>query len=361
MRKVLQTVLIDLAVMAVLLIAGEAGVRVFYPQAARYLFSSTLTGGHPIHLNSHGLRDEEFPEARPAGERRILCLGDSTTFGAGIAAEETYPKQMERLLNEAPEGRKRWRVINAGGQGASVTGLTEYLERQGLAFKPEAVVLGFSPTMVGVAGRHTDEAAPQETAGRTLRGMLLSLHVRLHSSYLYVLFDANLRKRLYRWGVIQDRMDARQGALFAYAFDVPEIQKPEVEEAYGKLEREISLLKKLLAAKRIPLIVLNIPSRFRISDSPEDNERGYDPARIRIDPTDRVAVFCWKMGIPFSDLRPALGQLRQKMLRGEIPWDDLYTPTDYAHLNPRGMREAAILLLQKRTGRGQWAVQGSNL
>lgn len=337
MRRVLRTALIDLVLLTALLAAGEAAVRTFYPQAARHLYSATVTGGHPIRLNSYELRDEEFLRTRPKGERRVLCLGDSTTFGAGIAAEETYPKQMERLLNL--ERAKRWRVINAGGQGASITELTQYLERQGLAFDPQAVVLGFSPTMVSVAGQGSDQAAPEETAARRLRGMLLSLHVRLHSSYLYVLFDANVRGRLYRWGVIRDRMDPRQGALFAYAFDVPGVQRNEVEEAYGKLEKELSALKNLLAKKRIPWVVLNIPSRFRVSDSPKDNERGYDLSKIRIEPAERLRAICERLGIRFVDPRPALGA------PGET---EVYVQGDYAHLNAEGMRVAAQELLRAR-------------
>ncbi len=315
-------------------------IRAFYPQAARYVFNETVTGGTPIRLNSFELRDVEFPRARPAGQRRILCLGDSTTSGAGLAAEETYPKQLERLLN--PEGGpKPWLVINAGGQGSSISGLTEFLKEKGLAFGPEAVVLAFSPTMVSVAGRNSSSPAPKETLTRRLQRAELALHAQLTSSYLYALFDANLRRRLYRMGVIRDRMDHPEGALLAYAFDVPGVQKEEVEQAYRTLEEELSALKRLLDDRGMPLIVLGIPSRFRISESPRDNERGYNLSLVRIEPTQRVADLCGRAKIPFVDLRPVLRNLRERMLRGELPWDDLYIPTDYVHLNTTGMKEAA--------------------
>lgn len=340
LRRILRAVLLDAVALAVALAAGEMAVRTFYPQAGRHVFSETLTGGHPIWLNSFGLRDVEFPRARPAGQRRVLCLGDSTTFGAGLAAEETYPKQMERLLN--PEGgSNRWFVINAGGQGSSITGLTEFLKEKGLAFGPEAVVLGFSPTMVSVAGQSQSSPAPKATPGRRLERAALSLHARLVGSTLYALFDANLRRRLYRMGIIRDRMDHPQGALLAYAFNVPGIQRQEVEQAYRTLEGELSDLKRLLDERGIPLIVLGIPSRFRISESPPDNERGYDLSLIRIEPGERVAGLCGRMKIPFVDLRHILRNLRKRMLQGKLPWDDLYIPTDYAHLNATGMKETA--------------------
>lgn len=342
-RAVIRTALLDLLLLAVLVTAGELGLRLFYPAARRHVYSQTLTGGHPILMNSHGLRDVEFPADPPAGQRRILCLGDSTTFGAGIAAEETYPKQLEQLLN-AESGDQNWLVINGGGQGASISDLAKFMREKGLAFRPERVTLAFSPTMVGAAGQgESSAAAPAapETLSRRLHGALMSVHVKLHASYLYVLTDALLRGGLYRMGVLRDRMDHPHGAQIAYAFDVPGIDRQQVEQSYGVLEAELAQLKQQLEEEKIPLAVLIIPSRFRISDSPRDNERGYDLKKIRIEPTDRVAEMCLKLGIPFVDLRKALGERRQAMLRKELPWDNLYVPGDYAHLNPAGMRVAA--------------------
>lgn len=350
-RRILLTALGDLAVFLLIAGMGEVSVRLLYPQASRYVFTPAVTGGHPILYNSHGLRDGEFPAGLPAGERRILCLGDSSTFGAGLKAEETYPKQLERILHRSPEG-SHWRVINAGGQGASASELTRFLEEKGLGFEPEIVTLGFSPTMVSVAGRGGTAA---ETGGvppgaaqslhmegwRKLRRALLSVHMRLHSSYLYVLLDANLRQRLYRWGVIRDRMDTREGALFAYAFDVPGVQREEVERAYGTLRAELSRLKQLAQSHGIRLVVLGLPSRFRISGLAADNERGYDLRKIRIEPLARVEGICRELEISFVDLQARLSRERQTMQEGRARWDDLYIFGDYAHLNPAGMGIAA--------------------
>ena len=340
MHPFLRTFLKDMALLAALLIAGEAALRIFYPQASRYVFTETLTVGHPIHLNSNGLRDVEFPETRPAGQKRILCLGDSTTFGAGISAEETFPKQLEQILN-ARDGAGRWLVINGGGQGASITGLTEFLSQKGLAFDPEWVILVFSPTMVSVAGRGSQAGPVKESPARRLQRALFSLHVRLHGSYLYSLMDANLRLRLYRMGILRDRMDHPQGALFAYAFDVPGVNREEVEQTYGKVGEELASLKELLGRRRIRLVVVGIPSRFRIGDSPRDNERGYDLSKIRIEPMEKVSSLCSGLGITFVNLQPRLAEERTAMEECCPPWDDLYIPSDYAHLNPRGMRVAA--------------------
>jgi len=362
LRRIRRTILQDLAILLVLVLIGEAGVRILFPQTSQFIFSPALTGRHPIRYNSHGLRDTEFPTARPPGERRILSIGDSTTFGAGLAAEETYPKQLERLLNE--RSGERWFVINAGGQGSSVSALLNFLRKTGMAFDPSIVTLGFSATMPSVAGHLTDSGGtdglsgePEKasslpvTVARAIRSKALDIHVRLHSSYLYVFLDTHIRRRLYRLGAIRDRMDTREGAVFAYAFDVPGVELDEVERAYRIFYDELKAMKRFLDERRIPLIVLGIPSQFRISEHWRDNERGYDLSKIRIEPLDRIATTCAGLGVPFVDLRPRLREERQAMLDGKRQWDDLFIRNDYAHLNTTGTRLAAEELLRALTYR----------
>jgi hypothetical protein len=52
--------------------------------------------GNPVwsvSLNSHGFRDVEFPMAKPSSAFRIICLGDSWTFGANVDQEDAFPQQ----------------------------------------------------------------------------------------------------------------------------------------------------------------------------------------------------------------------------------------------------------------------------
>src|SRR5258705_13430126 len=54
--------------------------------------------GVQISINSHGMRDREYDAHEPPGSLRILALGDSWTFGAGLEVQDTWPKQLEVLL-----------------------------------------------------------------------------------------------------------------------------------------------------------------------------------------------------------------------------------------------------------------------
>ncbi|HOW28723.1 MAG TPA: SGNH/GDSL hydrolase family protein [Elusimicrobiota bacterium] len=71
-------------------------------------------------VNSLGLRGAEISKAKPAGTYRVLCLGDSCTFGSGggIGDEETYPGLLGPRLRKIWPGRSA-EVINAGVPGYS--------------------------------------------------------------------------------------------------------------------------------------------------------------------------------------------------------------------------------------------------
>ncbi len=98
-----------------------------------------------IAINSKGLRDREFPYEKPAGTRRVLCLGDSFTFGYGVEAGETFAKLLERALDDSAAGGARWEVLNAGiGSTGTAHQLARY-ESDGRRYSPDIVVVCFCP------------------------------------------------------------------------------------------------------------------------------------------------------------------------------------------------------------------------
>lgn len=96
----------------------------------------------PVRVNALGLRGREVPLIPEAGVHRVLALGDSATFGEGLAEEDSFPVQLERELN-ARSG-ERWEVLNAGVQGYNTEGELGFVRTRGLAMRPEAVVVGFN-------------------------------------------------------------------------------------------------------------------------------------------------------------------------------------------------------------------------
>jgi lysophospholipase L1-like esterase len=95
-------------------------------------------------LSGWKARDETLPRQKPWQRRRIVCIGDSCTYGLGLHAEEAYPKQLERLLNEKAGGNyQHFEVLNLGVPGhSSYKGLL-LLRELALSFHPDLVIAYF--------------------------------------------------------------------------------------------------------------------------------------------------------------------------------------------------------------------------
>jgi len=124
---------------------------------------SAFTHSFPVSTNSYGLRNEEFSPTPPPGTVRVLCLGDSPTFGKGVAFGETYPKQLERLVNAS--GRGHYEVINGGVSAYDTWQEVAYLRDVGSTFAPHLVIVGFYANDIVPRPRHLDQSRHEATAG----------------------------------------------------------------------------------------------------------------------------------------------------------------------------------------------------
>lgn len=65
-----------------------------------------------VRINSAGIRERESLAApKPAGQRRIVCLGDSVTFGYGVPIEACWTRLVEAELRRFDDGI---RTVNCG-------------------------------------------------------------------------------------------------------------------------------------------------------------------------------------------------------------------------------------------------------
>ena len=79
--------------------------------------------------------------AKPAGERRIVFIGDSGTLGSGVSLEASFPIRVKTLL-ESTTPERRVSVLNAGRKGLSTVGERRLFEDDLVRLKPDSVVLG---------------------------------------------------------------------------------------------------------------------------------------------------------------------------------------------------------------------------
>ena len=101
-----------------------------------------VTWGHSIEINSHGFREREFTCPKPAGTFRVAVIGDSLTWGAGLALEERYSDRLQALLRERNPERKV-EVLNFGLAGCPTAVEAGILEHVAPKVEPDLVVVGF--------------------------------------------------------------------------------------------------------------------------------------------------------------------------------------------------------------------------
>jgi lysophospholipase L1-like esterase len=134
-----------------------------------------------IENNSRGYRGPELKH--PVEERgvyRVLCVGDSITYGFNVDQEAPYARRLERLL----QGRsaRPVEVINAGVPGWSWVQGRRFLEVEGMGLHPDVVVIGhgtndqFFPTQV------TDRESMERLARPVARGMGALVPYLLHTN-----------------------------------------------------------------------------------------------------------------------------------------------------------------------------------
>lgn len=166
MRQVHRNILINsMLLFGALLFAvaiAEVTVRVVLPQnlellpqgllkldpSKGYRLSENYRGEHKqaeysikINTNSLGLRDSEYGK-KSAGKFRILVLGDSMTFGSGVAIADTWPKVLEKKLNKGSP-QTEWEVINAAVPGYGPEHFKVYLKEICANYEPDYIIVGF--------------------------------------------------------------------------------------------------------------------------------------------------------------------------------------------------------------------------
>lgn len=88
-----------------------------------------------IYINKQGFRDADFDTK--SGNVKVMCLGDSTTFGGHIDEKLLYTSKLSVLLGE------KYSVYNLGVDGYNIIQEAENLKVNGLKYNPDIVLVIF--------------------------------------------------------------------------------------------------------------------------------------------------------------------------------------------------------------------------
>jgi hypothetical protein len=102
----------------------------------------TVTWGHRVVNNRFGFREREVAVPKPTGTLRVLVLGDSLTWGAGLSENERYSNLLERHLRDDFPGRAM-EVLNFGISGGPTVQERDILKRYIDSVQPDLVIVGF--------------------------------------------------------------------------------------------------------------------------------------------------------------------------------------------------------------------------
>ncbi|MBK7975535.1 MAG: hypothetical protein IPK07_20370 [Deltaproteobacteria bacterium] len=163
--------------------------------------------------DSLGFRGDERPLAKPPGTFRILALGDSITYGAGIPLERTYPKVLESLLGGATTRIEVW---NGGTIGYNARQEALWLERSGLAIQPDLVLVAACANDLG----------PRQVESTTRDGIVIREYA---PPLVPLVLGAGPRARAITERSALARFAQRAGARFSHGAAAAPILDPQAE------------------------------------------------------------------------------------------------------------------------------------
>lgn len=326
---------------------GDGGVRTVGGFKTRFAVE-----GRPltIALDSLGLRGPE-PGPRRPGEKRVLVLGDSMTFGWGVAGDETFPSLLADRLT--PRFPPRVVVGNAGCPGHSTVDEVRDLRRLRGPFAPDAVVVAvytgndFEENFLGpkavIDGYWLGQGAANLVANQwrarlALRSRLAAVVERWltdHAPWLA------MDRSAYRPTEAEFTREAGlpEQRLHGLYMDAAE-ETPQLTRILDRMEASLVELRDL--ARPAPVLVAVIPSISHVVPGIYDlvlrQQCRFDPSLYRAGrAAERVAERCARLGIRCVDLRAGMAAHPEAK--------DLYLLADQ-HLSPAGHRVVAEQLAE---------------
>jgi hypothetical protein len=330
-----KNVLLTAVSAAVALLAAEGVLRLlWHPDAensvirAQPLYGWALRPGATMHsrasdrgldyhirIDSLGLRDAERARRPAPGTRRILFLGDSMVFGAGVEAPQRCTELVETALGPGVE------VVNAGVSGWGTDQEYLYLTHEGFGLHPDIVVLGVcmlndvlnvmlphelfgtapKPRFVLDSGRlQLQPAAMRAAPPPSRRAAAFLKHSRLvHFVGRHVqLLRARLRPApapVQYWPE-----DIESDSSHWSVFRVP--LTPRFAAAFGVTEALLGAMRDSCAARGIPFVVFAFPQKVEVDPKERDLELhhyGYDPQWFDLAaPYRRLRATSDSLGVP---------------------------------------------------------------
>jgi len=191
----------------------------------------------------------------PGGDpMRILCVGDSHTYGQGVERAQAYPAQLQRAL-EARHPGQRFEVLNLGVRGVNAAYVAKRLEAQIVRYEPAVVVV-----WVGTNNMWNTLEAGEGGSARPLA----ALHRGLLNVKLYRLAVVLWYTRAGAFEPLDDPSAAdsqREERKNEYLMWVSRGKERSAEKVERSLVSDMGRIVGVARAMDVPLIFLTYPQR----------------------------------------------------------------------------------------------------
>jgi len=96
-------------------------------------------------LNNEGARDYNFNIEKDNRAYRIVAVGDSFVYGAGVKnVNDTFLKVLERIFNNESKNGKKFEFYNFAVPGAYTASEIDILNEKGLKYEPDLILIGYN-------------------------------------------------------------------------------------------------------------------------------------------------------------------------------------------------------------------------
>ena len=250
--------------------------------------------GVQVDINPQGLRDHTYPLAKEDGTYRILVLGDSMTFGWGGNFENTYPKTLERTLNEKrPKIKtrskpiKKYEVINTGVGNYNTVQEFTYFRERGIKYDPDMVLLGFylndaEETPVRVGGFIRENSYAFILLGQSWDVVMRGLNRRKpYEQYYLDLYSDTAKGWIACKEALQDLVAlCKKNNIDLRIMIIPELHSPNENYRFGKVHSLVSEVGKRSGTPVFDLLPafqgVDPPSLWVTRGDPHPSDKAHD-------------------------------------------------------------------------------------
>ena len=209
-------------------------------------------------VNSQGFRDREHKWEKEPGTFRIIGVGDSFTFGWGIAQEETFLRRLEANLEM--KTKEQFETINAGVPGWGLNSYYLFLEHVGKRYAPDVVIVAYY-----VDDMSSPKPSPASSKPRQLNFEGGFLHHSYFYNFLKSLCDQlRFRNRKMQEDYLSDLFIRRQHINKRKNYLLSSTAENPQDENKAVLEKHIARINQVTIDMGSSLILMLIPDAAQL-------------------------------------------------------------------------------------------------